>query len=205
MLGKALWEIGPFKDVAESRAAFRQLQDREYIRYANLPLETKTAQTRQVEFVSNLYMVAGKRVIQCNVRDITERSHVSAELRRDNEELLTVVATLQQRDREMQLLNRMIDLLQRCTAEEEAYGVIERMAPSSSPDRAGISRVRAPRTRLSRPSRAGETTRRPWLSSRWKTALRCNGVGLTRSSIRGRARSAAISVTSRAGPLFASP
>jgi diguanylate cyclase (GGDEF)-like protein/PAS domain S-box-containing protein len=129
MLGKALWEIGPFKDVAESRAAFRQLQDREYIRYANLPLETKTAQTRQVEFVSNLYMVAGKRVIQCNVRDITERSHVSAELRRDKEELLTVVATLQQRDRELQLLNRMIDLLQRCTAEEEAYGLIERMAP----------------------------------------------------------------------------
>jgi diguanylate cyclase (GGDEF)-like protein len=50
-------------------------------------------------------------------------------LRRDNEELLTVVAALQRRDHEMQLLNRMIDLLQRCGAEEEAYGVIARMAP----------------------------------------------------------------------------
>ncbi len=129
MLGKALWEIGPFKDVAESQAAFRQLQDLEYIRYANLPLETKTEQKRQVEFVSNLYMVAGKRVIQCNVRDITDRKHMSDGLRRANEELLTSSPRLQRRDHEMQLLNRMIDLLQRCTAEEEAHGVIARMAP----------------------------------------------------------------------------
>jgi len=129
MLGKALWEIGPFKDVAESQAAFQRLQSQEYIRYENLPLETKREQKRQVEFVSNLYLVDGKRVIQCNVRDITDRKHVSNELRRANDELLTLVAALQRRDQEMQLLSRMIDLLQRCTTEEEAYGVIARMAP----------------------------------------------------------------------------
>ena len=129
MLGKALWDIGPFKDVARSQASFRQLQDRKYIRYSNLPLETKTDQTRHVEFVSNLYTVAGQRVIQCNVRDITDRTHLSDGLRRDNEELLTVVAALQRRDHEMQLLNRMIDLLQRCTTQEEAHDVLARMAP----------------------------------------------------------------------------
>jgi diguanylate cyclase (GGDEF)-like protein len=36
---------------------------------------------------------------------------------------------LQRRDHEMQLLSRMIDLLQRCATEEEAYGVIARTAP----------------------------------------------------------------------------
>src|SRR5690349_3946883 len=50
-------------------------------------------------------------------------------LRKDNEELLTVVAALRRRDHEMQLLNRMIDLLQRCGEEEEAHRVIARMAP----------------------------------------------------------------------------
>jgi len=128
LLGKTLWEIGPFKDVAESQAAFRQLQNQEYIRYENLPLQTKREQRRQVEFVSNVYLVAGKRVIQCNVRDITARKVVSDELRKANDELLTVVAGLQRRDQEMQLLNRMTDLLQRCATAEDAYGVIGPMA-----------------------------------------------------------------------------
>lgn len=42
ILGKKLWEIGPFKDVAESHAAFRSLQTSGYIRYEGLPLETKS-------------------------------------------------------------------------------------------------------------------------------------------------------------------
>src|ERR1700694_3478154 len=41
ILGGALWKIGPFKNVAASQFAFRQLQTSEYIRYENLPLETK--------------------------------------------------------------------------------------------------------------------------------------------------------------------
>src|SRR6185503_4732694 len=66
LLGKALWEIGPFKDVVASRDAFRQLQVKEYVRYDNLPLETKDHERKQVEFVSNVYMVDGEKVIQCN-------------------------------------------------------------------------------------------------------------------------------------------
>jgi diguanylate cyclase (GGDEF)-like protein len=64
-----------------------------------------------------------------NVRDITDHKLMSNELRRANDELLTLVASLQRREHEMQSLNRIIDLLQRCTAEEEAYGVVARMAP----------------------------------------------------------------------------
>ncbi|CAG0932307.1 Sensor histidine kinase WalK [Thermoflexales bacterium] len=70
-LGKHLWEIGPFKDVAESKLAFEQLQSDEYIRYEDLPLKTRHGQRIAVEFVSNVYLVNGVKVIQCNVRDIT--------------------------------------------------------------------------------------------------------------------------------------
>jgi diguanylate cyclase (GGDEF)-like protein/PAS domain S-box-containing protein len=128
LLGKTLWEIGAFRDIAASRAAFRQLQSQEYIRYENLPLETKGQQRRQVEFVSNLYLVDGRRVIQCNVRDITARKHAEESLRKANDDLLALVAELQKHDREMKLLNRMNDLLQTCATQEEAYQVIALMA-----------------------------------------------------------------------------
>jgi PAS domain-containing protein len=68
-----LWEVSAFTDRAASKSAFEDLQKKGYIRYENLPLETKDGQSRQVEFVSNIYLVNGKKVIQCNIRDITQR------------------------------------------------------------------------------------------------------------------------------------
>jgi PAS domain S-box-containing protein len=73
LLGKKLWELGFFKDAEASREAFRVLQEKGYIRYEDLPLMSKDGRSMQVEFVSNLYPVNGSQVIQCNIRDITER------------------------------------------------------------------------------------------------------------------------------------
>ncbi len=72
-LEKKLWEIGPFKDVAAAKSAFKELQRREYIRTEDLPLETKDGRTIEVEFISNVYEVDCERVIQCNIRDISDR------------------------------------------------------------------------------------------------------------------------------------
>jgi diguanylate cyclase (GGDEF)-like protein/PAS domain S-box-containing protein len=72
-LGKNLWEIGAFKDIKESKAAFLKLQSKGYVRYKNLPLETKDGRPIKVEFVSNVYLVNHHKVIQCNIRDITKR------------------------------------------------------------------------------------------------------------------------------------
>ena len=72
-LGKHLWEIGLFKDLEQSKAAFCELQEKGYIRYEDLPLQDKNGVHRQVEFVSNVYEVGDGKAIQCNIRDITER------------------------------------------------------------------------------------------------------------------------------------
>jgi PAS domain S-box-containing protein len=72
-LGKNVWDLGPFKDVAVSRNVFKELQEKEYVRYEDLPLETRDGRLINVEFVSNVYLVGQTRVIQCNIRDITER------------------------------------------------------------------------------------------------------------------------------------
>jgi PAS domain S-box-containing protein len=81
LIGKELWEIGLFAQIAESKAVARELQASEYMRYDNLPLETKTGHRSEVEIVSNVYREDHQPVIQCNIRDITERRRVEGELR----------------------------------------------------------------------------------------------------------------------------
>ena len=137
LIGKALWEIGPVRNIAASQEAMRQLQFREYIRYEDLPLETKAGEHKQVEFVSNVYQVNGWRVIQCNIRDITARKHAEAEALLANNELLALVDELRWHDQEMQLLNRMNDLLQSCMTQAEAYQVITLSAGELFPGYSG--------------------------------------------------------------------
>ncbi|HEV2851173.1 MAG TPA: ATP-binding protein [Thermoanaerobaculia bacterium] len=74
LLGKELWQIGLFSDIAASRAAFEELRETGYIRYEHLPLETRGGTHVAVEFVSNAYRTEASDVIQCNIRDITRRS-----------------------------------------------------------------------------------------------------------------------------------
>jgi diguanylate cyclase (GGDEF)-like protein/PAS domain S-box-containing protein len=73
---KRVWEVGAFKNIEASQEAFKALQRNEYIRYEDLPLRAKNGKLIDVEFVSNVYLVGSEKVIQCNIRDITERKHV---------------------------------------------------------------------------------------------------------------------------------
>jgi len=81
-LGRELWEIGLFSDKEASQNTFRELQSTGYIRYENLPLQTIDGELREVEFVSNVYEESGDQVIQCNIRDITERKQADEVRRR---------------------------------------------------------------------------------------------------------------------------
>jgi diguanylate cyclase (GGDEF)-like protein/PAS domain S-box-containing protein len=73
---KKLWEVGAFKDIEASKDAFQALQKNEYIQYKDLPLRAKDGRLILVEFASNVYLAGGEKVIQCNIRDITERKQV---------------------------------------------------------------------------------------------------------------------------------
>jgi PAS domain S-box-containing protein len=73
LVGKKLWEIGFFTDIKASLQAFQTLQAKGYVRYENLPLKSADGRSMEVEFVSNRYAVNGELVIQCNIRDITDR------------------------------------------------------------------------------------------------------------------------------------
>jgi len=87
VVGKKLWDIGLFQDTDLSQDAFRKLLEEGYIRYEDLPLETKSGHHINVEFVSNVYMVGGQSVIQCNVRDISDRKRAEDRILKLNLEL----------------------------------------------------------------------------------------------------------------------
>jgi diguanylate cyclase (GGDEF)-like protein/PAS domain S-box-containing protein len=141
LLGQELWEIGLLKDKEASQGAFRDLLEDGYIRYEHLPLQTKDGKQREVEFVSNIYVEDNRRVIQCNIRDITARKDAEEIRRKAHAELTDLVAELQRRETEMQLLNRMNDLLQTCNTQEEAYKVIALLGGEIFPGQNGCIAV----------------------------------------------------------------
>lgn len=91
-LGKAIWELGLFRDQPASEQMFAELREKEYIRYEHLPLETRDGEAIEVEFVSNVYLVAGQKVIQCNIRDVTARRKTEAAVQEENIRLESRVA-----------------------------------------------------------------------------------------------------------------
>jgi len=94
LLGKELWQIGLLKDEKVSRAAFRELKKKHFIRYENLPLQNKAGQRHEVEFVSNLYQENGHTVIQCNIRDITARKKTEMALQQSEERYRTLFGSI---------------------------------------------------------------------------------------------------------------
>lgn len=102
LVDKELWELGMFEDKEAIGSAFRQLQHDGYIRFEHLPLATKDGEKVEVEFVSNVYQVDHQPVIQCNIRDITDRSRLErktheqaealADLHRRKDEFLAMLS-----------------------------------------------------------------------------------------------------------------
>ena len=80
-LGKKFWEISPFKDTLLSQSYFQEIQNKGYIHYKDIPLETKEGNQVAVEFVSSVFAVNSKKVIQCNIRNITDRKQMEDEFR----------------------------------------------------------------------------------------------------------------------------
>jgi PAS domain S-box-containing protein len=86
-LDKTIWEIGFFRDIISNKEKFLELQQNKYVRYEDLPLETASGRQINVEFVSNVYMADNHKVIQCNIRDITERKQSESKLLKAHEQL----------------------------------------------------------------------------------------------------------------------
>ena len=87
MVGKTIGELSPFKDTVSNQAMMERLQKDGFVRYEDLPLETKDGRHIAVEFVSNVYQAGDVKVIQCNIRDISGRKQAEAAIRQRTAEL----------------------------------------------------------------------------------------------------------------------
>jgi PAS domain S-box-containing protein len=128
-LGKKVWELGFFKDIVANQDNFAELQQKGYIRYGDMPLETSDGRQIEVEFVSNLYLVNHQKVIQCNIRDITGRKQAEEKIRR----LATVVRdssdaiTIQDFEGRITAWNRGAELMYGYSEAEALLANIERL------------------------------------------------------------------------------
>jgi PAS domain S-box-containing protein len=100
--GKVIWELEFFKDVAANKEKFVELQQRDYVLYENLSLETSDRRQIAVEFISNVYLVDRKKVIQCNIRDTTERKQMEHKLNEAYQKIKT-------RTNELEMINEHLD------------------------------------------------------------------------------------------------
>ena len=86
-LNKKVWDLGFLKNLVANEANFAELQAKEYIRYDDMALETSDGRRIEVEFISNVYRVGGRKVIQCNIREITARVEAEKKIQRTLTEL----------------------------------------------------------------------------------------------------------------------
>ncbi len=90
LMGKTIWDIGFLKDIVGNKDKFLELQKNKYARYENLPLETTYGKIIEVEFISNVFEVVNLKLIQCNIRDITERKEIEIGLEKTRKELAII-------------------------------------------------------------------------------------------------------------------
>jgi diguanylate cyclase (GGDEF)-like protein/PAS domain S-box-containing protein len=119
---KKLWQVGAFQDVQASKDAFLALQKDQYIRYKDLPLRAKDGHLISVEFVSNVYQAGNEKVIQCNIRDITEQ-------KKEQDALIKSEAEL----REQSVRDHLTGLFNRRYMEETLKRELSRAARKGSP------------------------------------------------------------------------
>ncbi|MDI9611646.1 MAG: diguanylate cyclase [Acidobacteriota bacterium] len=87
----------------------------------------------------------GKAVaVQGIARDVTARKRAEAQLHEANQKLEAWVGELEQRTREMAMLNEMGDILRACLTTEEAYGAIVRVAQQIFPAKVGALYIISP-------------------------------------------------------------
>lgn len=79
-LEKAIWEIGLFEDIESNKTKFSELETKKYVHYENLPLQAADGRVINVEISSTVYTEDQNSVIQCNIRDLSERRLAEMEL-----------------------------------------------------------------------------------------------------------------------------
>jgi diguanylate cyclase (GGDEF)-like protein/PAS domain S-box-containing protein len=75
------WEVQPFREIPGCNEDLAGLRAKESIYFEHWQLEAKDKSRVDVEFVGNIYQADGTRMVQCNIRNITDRKQSEARMR----------------------------------------------------------------------------------------------------------------------------
>ena len=162
--GHLLAETGLFGDETATEAVLLELREKGEGRFDRLAVRRSADNAREVEVIANVYRENGRSVIQCNVRDVTERNR----LERQTREQAAALADLDRRKDEFlamlshELRNPLAPIanavqllrLQKAaegTIEEQARSIIERQVSQLShlvDDLLEVSRITSGRFKL---------------------------------------------------------
>ncbi len=78
---KAIWEIGLFKGIAENKEKIYEVQQKEFVRYNDLSIETTDGRKINAEVTGSMYLIDSKKVIQFIFRETAERKKTEEALR----------------------------------------------------------------------------------------------------------------------------
>lgn len=95
-LGKVLWDIIPSGYRGEIKEIFQELQEKDYVRFKDLSLKTRSGKVVDVELTSNVYVADVKKVIQCNIRDITSRKELEKQLESSSRQYQSLVENIEE-------------------------------------------------------------------------------------------------------------
>ena len=73
VVDRELWQVGLLPDRPTQQAFLRQVQQDRLLRYEMMELATTGGDPCYIEWVSTLFQANGHEVLQCNIRDITDR------------------------------------------------------------------------------------------------------------------------------------
>ena len=80
IIGRPFWESPVLRQIPQGSAELNRIREQEVARYPDVPIETKDGRTLQSEIIANVYTEAERRVIQFNLRDLTDRRKFEREL-----------------------------------------------------------------------------------------------------------------------------
>ncbi|MEO6216874.1 MAG: EAL domain-containing protein [Sphingomonas sp.] len=81
LIGRTLWELAPFRNVAASKSMVAEIGLLEHVKYDDWVIKRRDGLSINVEMIGNLYQAGGRSIIQCNIRDITDRREAEARIR----------------------------------------------------------------------------------------------------------------------------
>ena len=80
LIGRTFWESPILRNVPQGEAALSRLREQSVVRYPDVSIEAADGRKLEVEVVGITYAEAQRRVIQFNLRDLTDRRRFEREL-----------------------------------------------------------------------------------------------------------------------------